>query len=54
MMGDTTATHNAYEHMTAPFVVRCGSIVNGVGFEIMASSELRISGDFTVHWVWSN
>lgn len=53
MMGDTTGTHNAYEHLVVPLVVRCGNIVAGVGFDIVASSELRLNGTFTVHWVWS-
>lgn len=53
MMGDDTATHNAYEHLIVPLVVRCGNIVAGSGFDIVASSELRLNGTFTVHWVWS-
>ena len=53
LMGDSTATHNAYEHLIVPLVVRCGNIIPGVGFEIVASSEYRFSGTFTVHWVWS-
>lgn len=53
LMGDGTATHNAYEHLIVPLVVRCGNIVAGTGFDIVASSEYRLNGTFTVHWVWS-
>ena len=53
MMGDSTADHNAYEHLIVPLVVRCGSITDGAGFDIIASSDLRLTGTFTVHWVWA-
>ena len=53
MMGDSTADHNAYEHLIVPLVVRVGSITNGVGFDIIASSDLRLTGTFAVHWVWA-
>ena len=52
MMADSTATHNSYEHSIVPFVLRCGNIVAGTGFDILASSELRLTGTFSVRWVW--
>ena len=53
LMGDSTADHNAYEHLIVPLVVRCGVPTEGVGFEIIASSDLRLTGTFAVHWVWA-
>lgn len=54
-MGETTATHNAYEHMVAPIKVTVdkSSIVAGTGFTITAVTEWRLTGTFIVHWVWS-
>ena len=54
MMGSSTATHNATEHLIAPITLRCGDIVAGTGFTIYASTELRLTGAFTVHWVWAD
>lgn len=51
-MGDTTADHNADEHQFADIKLVCGSIVAGTGFTIFASTQLRLTGTFTVHWVW--
>lgn len=53
LMCDTTATHNAYEHMVVPLMIRCSIPITGVGFTIFASSELRLTGTFTVRWVWA-
>ena len=53
MMGDSTATHNAYEHAVAPIRLSCGSLVNNTGFTITAVTDWRLTGTFTVHWVWS-
>lgn len=53
LMGDSTASHNAYEHLIVPLVVRCGNIVAGTGFDIVASSDLRLTGTFSVHWTWA-
>lgn len=54
MMGDSTATHNATEHMLAPIKLTCGSVVAGTGFTIFASTEWRLTGTFTVRWVWAD
>ena len=53
MMGDTTATHNAYEHLMVPMRLVCGTITPGVGFIITGSTDWRLDGTFTVHWVWN-
>lgn len=53
LMGDTTADHNAYEHLIVPLTVRCGDIVAGTGFTITASSEWRLTGTFKVRWSWT-
>lgn len=53
LMADTTSYHNAYEHMIVPITLRCGNIVEGTGFTIHASTELRLTGTFSVRWVWA-
>lgn len=54
MMGnDSTATHTAYEHQLVPMTLRCGNIVAGTGFDIVAYSDFRLTGTFTVRWVWA-
>ena len=52
LMGDSTADHNAVEHAVAPIRCSCGSIVAGTGFTITAICDWRLTGQFTVHWVW--
>lgn len=54
IMGTTTATHNLEEHLWVPLNIRCGNIVAGTGFTIYASTDLRLTGTFTVHWVWAD
>jgi hypothetical protein len=49
-MASSTATHNAYEHSILPITLTCGNIVAGVGFDIYASSTLRLDGTFSVIW----
>jgi hypothetical protein len=53
LMGATTATHNAYEHTFVPMDLRCSNIVAGTGFDIIATTNLRLNGTFICHWVWS-
>jgi hypothetical protein len=53
LMADSTATHNAYEHSIVPLNITCGNIVPGTGFDIYASSDLRLTDNFNVHWVWA-
>ena len=50
LMAEATATHNAYEHMIVPLRITCGNIVAGVGFDIVAVSNLRLTGTFTCRW----
>ena len=54
--GDATADHNSYEHiLIMPNAVSlvAGDIVDGVGFTIYASTELRITGNVACRWEWS-
>lgn len=56
IMGEATANHNAYEHsriLAREVSVACENIVNGTGFDIVGSTELRLTGLVAVHWVWS-
>lgn len=53
LQGDATATHNAYEHLVVPMVLRIGNQAAG-SFTIYASTDWRLDGTFTVHWAWSN
>ena len=52
MMAEPTATHNAYEHTIAPIRLICGNISAGAGFDIIASTDLRLTGTFNVRWNW--
>jgi len=56
IMGESTADHNEYEHsriLGRAVSVVCENIVNGVGFDIVGATELRLTGLVAVHWVWS-
>lgn len=53
IMMEATATHNAYEHGIVPIKLSCGNIVAATGFDIMASTEWRLDGTFSVKWVWN-
>ena len=60
LMGDTTADHEADEHIMAVSMMDlvCGAIVAGTGFTIYANvrddiSKAGLTGQFTVQWVWS-
>lgn len=53
IMADSTADHNAEEHMIVPVLCTCGSVSAGTGFTIYARSEWRLSGTFQVRWVWN-
>lgn len=54
MMGsDSTADHNATEHQIVPMTLRANNIVAGTGFDIIASSDFRLTGQFKVRWVWN-
>ena len=49
---DSTADHNSTEHTIVPIILRCSAISVGSSFTITASSEWRLTGQFTVRWVW--
>ena len=53
LMGDATASHNADEHLFVPMTIRVGTVVAATGFTIYATSDLRLTGTFTVRWVWA-
>ncbi len=55
-MGDTSADHSDYEHQMAAMIcaLTCGNIVDNTSFDIVAASEIRMRGAFTVHWVWTS
>ena len=55
-MGDSTATHNAYEHLhifAQRIGLACGDLIAGTGFTIYAATELRLTGNITCHYAWS-
>lgn len=55
MMGtDSTATHNAYEHMVAPIRLSVTSITAGSGFTITGVTDYRLTGTFKIHYVWAS
>lgn len=55
VQGDTTADHNAYEHsriIAGHVSLTCEAISAGVGFTIVASTQLRMTGDVACRWEW--
>ena len=57
IQGDSTADHNAYEHLvilSRLVSLACGDLVAGTGFTIYAATELKITGQVACHWVWSS
>jgi hypothetical protein len=54
LMGDSTATHNAEEHAFTPIRLVCRDVVAATGFTIYATTELRLTGTFSVRWVWAD
>lgn len=55
MADDTTADHTAADHKYAPLFLHltCGDIVDGTGFTIHGRSLEKLTGAFSVRWVWS-
>lgn len=53
---DSTADNSDYQHMMAPLAIQCvcNAIVAGTGFTINAFSQWKLTGTFTVRWVWSD
>jgi hypothetical protein len=54
LMASATADHNAMEHAIVPLRLTCGNVVAGTGFTIYVSTEWRLTGSFTLHWVWAD
>jgi hypothetical protein len=52
VMGESSASHTAYEHIIAPIKLVCSDIVAGTGFTIHGTTQHRLTGAFTVRWVW--
>ena len=56
LQGDTSANFNAYEHayvLPAALSMAATNIVPGTGFDIVAATELRLTGEVTCRWEWS-
>lgn len=55
MGNDSTAEHNAYEHMVLSNYVMCpiSDVIAGTGFTINSMTELRLTGNVDVRWVWN-
>lgn len=57
MMSDTTDDgygngHNYVEHQIVSIKLTAGNIVPGVGFDIYAATDLRLTQTFKVRWYW--
>ncbi len=52
VMAESTAEHNAYEHMVVPIRLTCGELVAGTGFTINGITDWRLTGTFKIRWVW--
>ena len=53
---DSTADHSDFQHKMAVLAMSfvCDKIVAGTGFTINAFSQWKLTGTFTVRWVWSD
>lgn len=54
IMAVASADHNAYEHAIVDLQVRAGTIVPGQGFDIIGVSTQRLTGSWTVQYVWTS
>ncbi len=52
MQGDSTADHNAFEHLVVPMQFVCSDVAASGGFSITAVSPWPLTGKFTVRYVW--
>lgn len=50
IMGASSEDHNEIEHLIVPMTLRTGNILPGVSFEIVATSELRLTGKWAIQW----
>jgi hypothetical protein len=56
IMGEASADHNAYEHsviLAREVSLTCGNVVAGTGFDIVAATELRLTGLVACRYAWS-
>lgn len=56
MADDTSVAHTANDHKYLPLFcgLSCGTPTGAVGFTIYARSMQKLTGDFTVRWVWAD
>lgn len=56
MGDDSSSNHTANDHryFAALAGLTCGTPTAGVGFTIYATSQHKLSGQFTVRWVWAD
>lgn len=56
MGDDTTSDHTASDHryFSALVGLSCGTPTAGTGFTIYARSTEKLSGTFTLRWVWTD
>jgi hypothetical protein len=55
MGSDSTADHNAYEHMVMTLEVHptITAVTAGAGFTVTAITQLRLTGQVACRWVWN-
>lgn len=56
MADDTSADHTASDHRYAPCFIHltCGAVSAGTGFTIYARSTEKMTGQWTVRFVWAD
>lgn len=56
MGDDTTSTHTANDHkyFSSLCGLTCGTPITGTGFSIYGRSFQKLTGSFTVRWVWAD
>lgn len=56
MADDTSSNHTAADHKYAPLFMAftCGTPTAGTGFTIYARATDKMTGQFTLRWVWSD
>lgn len=56
MADDTSADHTASDHRYAPMFIAltCGTPTAATGFTIYARSHEKMTGQWSVRWVWAD
>jgi len=56
MGSDTSADHTASDHRYAPCFIEltCGAVVAGTGFTIYGRSLEKMTGEWSVRYVWAD